>query len=317
MSSPSIAPTDIDTEFTPTFLDTECEITPTANFESVAQAPDVADTAVGQARSRSRSRGARANKQTLEVAEMEQPASASASCFSSLAYDDQELLEMYPLGDCTSGPNLHDDKSGHDWSKSDPVDDDVTKSRESSAPAHPPHWQFLLNTMANNSRGVRLCQAAGLSVSTWGASASHAAALSGEVWETILNVIQSVPLHLRSKAAALCSDAKAAGVIFHHPSLGLSAPVHASRMVQVKLRRKPMHFYVGITQSPYDRFMSHQSVSGYRTMDAYIFENGQQSGDAERELLRLVGKIETCDNKSAGGETRTLGEPHFLYIVWK
>ena len=316
MSSPSIAPTDLDPEFTPTYLDTECEVTPTEVFERVAQVPDLDVTLVERARSRSRSSGARI-RQALAVDEIEQPAASSATRLPSLAYDDDELLEMYPLGDCTSGPNLHDNKSGHDWSKPDPADDDVTKSGESAASAHPPHWQFLLNTMANNSRGVRLCKAAGLSAITWGASASHAAAFSGEAGETILNVIQSMPSHLRSKAAGLCSDARVAGVIFHHPSLGLSAPVHASRLVSAKLRLKPMHFYVGITQSPSDRFMSHQSVGGYRTMDAYIFENGQQSGDAERELLRLVGNIGTCDNKSGGGETRTLGQPHFLYIVWK
>ena len=73
----------------------------------------------------------------------------------------------------------------------------------------------------------------------------------------------------------------------------------------------------GITEAPSDRFSEHQVHSGYNSMDLWICTDSCISGNAEKAILAAVGSSGCCKNRSGGGERRSWGEPHFVYIVWK
>ena len=90
---------------------------------------------------------------------------------------------------------------------------------------------------------------------------------------------------------------------------------HASSQIADCVARR-LEFYVGITERPVDRFEDHRA-SKYTRMRLYMLADSQESGDYEIALLRKWRQHYLCQNVAAGGQRRSAGKPHFLYITLK
>jgi hypothetical protein len=167
--------------------------------------------------------------------------------------------------------------------------------------------------------GRNLCNMAGLSHGTWGPAASFAAMLRGPQFDVMHCMVESLPRELVPRAINLLGDAKAAGVLLQHPAAWQQAARHALDLINTRLTLRRREFYIGITENPARRFSEHQE-NRWTSMDCYIFLNSIGSGNAEMAILNdvFVGRAKSCcKNGSCGGETRSQGEPHFCYIVWR
>ena len=326
------APTESGPEFTPTYLDTELELTPTevvpeilpnqpraaASFAN--DLDNVCDIAshTGAARSRSRTRSPVPPQ--LFIADADD---------SALVAQDDELLERYTLNDIEE-PCVRDNKSGgweHLWTEGGDPDARPASTASDQSPqeqlaqqrAHLALCNFHAATSINMARGARLCQLSGLSTSTWQGAAAFSSSAFGLQSEAFASMLNSVESDLRQAAMSLCSEARSAGISLRRALPGETAVKSAANLIRSKLVLRSMQFYIGITENPCRRFEEHQKKGCYNSMDLFIFNNSSESGNAEVALLRLVRnqKIGCCNNLSDGGETRSTSQPHFMYIAWK
>ena len=311
--SPGVGSTDIDSDSSHTFLDTELEVTPTQEItpDNHVNIPGMAGPVVDGHRSRSRSRSK--GNQSSQLPAVSPQSKATLPQHDATQDDDavfEQLLEQYPLND-PSGPCLHDNKP-HEWYPAQPEEPGAAKTTSSA----PPQISPALFWSSSSSRAINLCRSAGLSPIMFGAAASFASLAAGVQGEALTMMVASLPSHLQMRAFSLCSEARAAGAMLQHPPANQQVIKHIVNLINARLMMRSRDFYVGITENPARRF-AQQQLLGYNSMDLWIFVSGQESGDMEMQVLTHVGKRNGCKNQSAGGECRSAAQPHFMYVVWK
>lgn len=145
---------------------------------------------------------------------------------------------------------------------------------------------------------------------SWEFGASMASFLQGHAGQVLQEMVGSMPHELMVDAQSVLNSAVNQGITLCHPPSG------ASKFIKDRLAKASHPFYIGITEYPGLRFQEHRS-SGYRSMNLWLLENSRESGDLEMRLIAEWSKNTLCMNKSKGGECRSSGRPHFLYVVWK
>ena len=245
----------------------------------------------------------------------------------SLLDDENEIwLSEYPLNRVSESSDIHDDSLALTAPDSLP-----------QAQCRPRH-QGLSNEQLELSmarcvlynKAKKACNASGLNVTTWSSAASCSFLLNSYQQDTFLNMVATLELEvsfanllrleleLQQLAKHLLANAIHAGAMLKHPEVGETHCSSATNAIQVKVKLRPsMPYYVGITENPAMRFSEHQVASGFNAMHVWIFSNSYDSAACEVAVLKNVSHLGSCQNKSKGGERRSSGKPHFMYIVFK
>jgi len=231
----------------------------------------------------------------------------------SLLEDENEIwLSCYPLNHISVSSDFHDDTL--------------------AAPDSPPqvqcrprhqglsHEQLELSMarcMLYN-KAEKACKASGLNVTTWISAASSSLLLNGGQQETFSKMVATLEPELQQLAKHLLANATQAGAMLKHPEVGETHSSSATKTIQVKLKLRPsIPYYVGITENPAMRFDEHQVASGFNAMHVWLFSDSHESAACEVSVLKNVSHLGSCQNKSKGGERRSSGKPHFMYVVFK
>jgi hypothetical protein len=257
-----VAPTELDDDLTPT------------------------DHSPSRSRSRScnRNRDRSTSSTVIELANQQQ--------FASLALSNEELWDMYPLGDCT-GPSVEDQR---------PADSYIYP------PSWPPKpvfdratWTGL--TQAQMDMAV-LCNHANaftyMRKSIMGGLDNRR--------ETIRCIISTVPYQCQDAAANILDEvARIRGIM---PMRGTDHPAdYIAKKFQMN-----QAVYIGITERPVDRFEEHNG-NGYSQMALWIFASSIDSASLEKQLIAKFKSNQLLRNIGQGGERASEAQPHFLYVV--
>lgn len=75
-------------------------------------------------------------------------------------------------------------------------------------------------------------------------------------------------------------------------------------------------FYIGITEHPARRWSEHSAGSMWDDMEVLIeAPSSRATGELEERLLQRFSGAFLCQNASRGGERRSGGRPHYLYVL--
>ena len=167
-------------------------------------------------------------------------------------------------------------------------------------------------------KATKACKASGLNITTWSSAASCSFLLNGRQQDAFLSMVATLEPELQLLAKHLLANAMQAGAMLKHPEVGETHSSSATKTIQVKLKLRPsIPYYVGITENPAMRFNEHQVTSGFNAMHVWLFSDSHDSAACEAAVLKNVCHLGSCQNKSKGGERRSSGKPHFMYVVFK
>ena len=90
---------------------------------------------------------------------------------------------------------------------------------------------------------------------------------------------------------------------------------HASSHIR-ELATHGMAFYIGITENPARRWEDHCQTAPWDDMEILIeAPSSRVTGDLEHRLIGRFRPVIGCTNVGPGGECRSAGCPHFLYVL--
>jgi hypothetical protein len=165
----------------------------------------------------------------------------------------------------------------------------------------------------------RICQqefGSSNSVFVVGAMMSYLLKGSAANYDDVKSMMATLPARLQDTAEhTIRAVARIRGVRLMAPP---SSPVtHAEQQIRNQLKiNSSMHFYIGITERPIQRLQEH-NASGYNQMWLYVFASSRGSGAAEQALIKAFRGVHGCQNIGKGNEHASMGQPHYLYIVWR
>jgi hypothetical protein len=115
--------------------------------------------------------------------------------------------------------------------------------------------------------------------------------------------------HARHGAGALCSMLD--GTVSYDGAL-----TFARRKVQAMISSGSA-FYIGISEAPQRRFDQHLEKNSAWEEQVVLVEaaNSGTTASLEIALLALFGQRGNCTNASGGGECRSSGSPHYVYVL--
>ena len=240
--------------------------------------------------SRSRSRSCNRNRLRSTLTAIE-PANPQLQC-AALELSNEELWDMYPLGDCT-GPSVEDQR---------PADSYI----------YPPSWPP--KPVFDRATWTGLTQAQ----MDMAVLCNHANAFTymrksimgglDKRRETIRCIISTVPYQCQDAAANILDEvARIRGIM---PMRGTDRP---SDYIAKKFQMNQAA-YIGITERPVDRFEEHNG-NGYSQMALWIFASSSDSASLEKQLIAKFKSNQLLRNIGQGGERASKAQPHFLYVV--
>ena len=231
----------------------------------------------------------------------------------SLLEDEDEIwLAQYPLNRISVSSDFHDDT----LAAPDSPPQAQCRPRHQGL-SHEQLELSMARCMLYN-KASKACKASGLNVATWSSAASCSFLLNGRQQDTFLNMVATLEPELQQLAKHLLANATQAGAVLKHPEVGETHCSSATKTIQVKLTLRPsIPYYVGITENPAMRFNEHQVTSGFNAMHVWLFSDSHDSAACEVAVLKNVCQLGSCRNKSKGGECRSSGKPHFMYVVFK
>lgn len=165
----------------------------------------------------------------------------------------------------------------------------------------------------------RICQqefGSSNSVFVFGAMMSYLLKGRAANYDDVKSMMANLPARLQDTAEhTIRAVARIRGVRLMAPP---TSPVtHAEQQIHNQLKiNSSMHFYIGITERPIQRLQEH-SASGYVQMWLYVFASSKGSGAAEQTLIKAFRGVHGCQNIGPGNERASMGQPHYLYIVWR
>ena len=90
---------------------------------------------------------------------------------------------------------------------------------------------------------------------------------------------------------------------------------HASNRI-AEIARAGVTFYIGITENPARRWSEHAERGLWTWMEVLVTApSSRATGELEERLVRRFGGNFMCQNIGRGGEGRSAGRPHHLYVV--
>ena len=90
---------------------------------------------------------------------------------------------------------------------------------------------------------------------------------------------------------------------------------HASSRIR-ELAARGVAFYIGITENPARRWRGHCQAAPWDNMEVLIEAPGSNvTAELERRLINHFHHMIGCANVGPGGECRSAGRPHFLYVL--
>ena len=103
--------------------------------------------------------------------------------------------------------------------------------------------------------------------------------------------------------------------ISHDPQGIEEGWLHASRHIR-ELATRGMAFYIGITEDPDRRWEEHCQAAPWDDMEILIeAPSSHVTAELERRLIDRFRPVIGCANVGPGGERRSAGRPHFLYVL--
>ena len=90
---------------------------------------------------------------------------------------------------------------------------------------------------------------------------------------------------------------------------------HASSHIR-ELAARGVAFYIGITENPARRWEDHCQGAPWDDMEILIeAPSSHVTAELERRLMNHFRPVIGCANVGPGGERRSAGHPHFLYVL--
>ena len=90
---------------------------------------------------------------------------------------------------------------------------------------------------------------------------------------------------------------------------------HASSRIR-ELAVRGVAFYIGITENPARRWGDHCQAAPWDDMEILIeAPSSHVTAELERRLIDNFRPVLGCANVGPGGECRSAGHPHFLYVL--
>ena len=215
------------------------------------------------------------------------------------AMDDEDWLELYPLGDC-AGPSVAMGNDALDWT--------------GDSYPYPPSWPAFPTKAEYFSKWKPMTQdefdMARLTIPR-NAFEFFRKQITGGLdgqWETIQEMVNDLPHHCRSDASNILGQV--VGTPGMTPMTGASSPADylAKKLQMAKA------VYVGITERPVERFVEHNEL-GYSQMALWSFASSSESASKEKYFKAKYRSDPLLQNIGSGGERASEAQPHFLYIV--
>ena len=115
--------------------------------------------------------------------------------------------------------------------------------------------------------------------------------------------------------AALVSQGRGSTRVIYEGSVDEVAPLCIERVDRI--RRRGLAFYIGITENPERREEEHMATVTWAVMHVlYRAASSRDTGNLEQRLINhFRGRTGLLRNASAGGERRSAGSPHYLYVL--
>lgn len=138
---------------------------------------------------------------------------------------------------------------------------------------------------------------------------------------------QPLPMHLGGMGAPLSIGAALRDALVGTPHLATTLCIsgdprgieegwhHACSRIR-ELAARGMAFYIGITECPARRWGDHCQAAPWDDMEVLIeAPSSHVTAGLERRLIDQFRPVIGCANVGPGGECRSAGHPHYLYVL--